>query len=175
MPITRKHASENTKTCSAANSSPAAYFEKQPPERQAEQAEQITFLRNRRDELKAEAGGTALRNIRIAHNIVYGVKTALPKTSDTTDLLSRWLLSERTLQGDPEDAVDDDGTEEFVVTTRPTTRPRMRDDGPIRQADAVALAKTINTRPISWVIGTSLGFEAVVLALAAWIFCRRDY
>jgi hypothetical protein len=25
------------------------------------------------------------------------------------------------------------------------------------------------------VLGTSITFEAVVLALAAWIFCRRDY
>ena len=30
-------------------------------------------------------------------------------------------------------------------------------------------------RSIAWVVGTSLGFEAVVLAFAAMIFCRRDY
>jgi hypothetical protein len=33
----------------------------------------------------------------------------------------------------------------------------------------------LNKRPIWWIVGTSLGFEAVVLAVAAWIFCRRDY
>ena len=26
-----------------------------------------------------------------------------------------------------------------------------------------------------WIIGTSLGFEAAVVGLAAMIFCRRDY
>jgi hypothetical protein len=30
-------------------------------------------------------------------------------------------------------------------------------------------------RSIAWVVGTSLGFEAIVLAFAALIFCRRDY
>jgi ABC-type transport system involved in multi-copper enzyme maturation permease subunit len=157
-----------------------AYIEKLPPEQQAEQAEHLAFLRNRREELKAEAGGNGLRNIRIAHSIVYGVKTVLPKTSDTTDLLSRWLLSERTLQGGLEDGQADDGTAESVVTTtrpgstQPSTR-RMRNEGPISPADTMATVKAVNSRPVSWVIGTSLGFEAVVLALAAWIFCRRDY
>ena len=30
-------------------------------------------------------------------------------------------------------------------------------------------------RPLWYVLGTSLLFEAVVLALACWIFARRDY
>jgi hypothetical protein len=30
-------------------------------------------------------------------------------------------------------------------------------------------------RSIPWIIGTSIGFEVVILAMAAWIFCRRDY
>ena len=31
------------------------------------------------------------------------------------------------------------------------------------------------SRSLGWVVGTSLGFEAAVLALSAWIFCRRDF
>jgi len=31
-----------------------------------------------------------------------------------------------------------------------------------------------NLSPSS-ILGSSLGFELVVLACAAWIFCRRDY
>ena len=38
-----------------------------------------------------------------------------------------------------------------------------------------SLMKEIRSRSVWWVVGTSLGFEAVVLALAAWIFSRRDY
>jgi hypothetical protein len=30
-------------------------------------------------------------------------------------------------------------------------------------------------RSIGWVIGSSLLFEGVVVGIAAWIFCRRDY
>ena len=34
----------------------------------------------------------------------------------------------------------------------------------------------IRSRSVGWVVGTSVGgFEVVVLGLAAWIFCRRDY
>jgi hypothetical protein len=33
----------------------------------------------------------------------------------------------------------------------------------------------VNSRSWGWIVGTSVGFECVMLALAAWIFCRRDY
>jgi len=47
-----------------------------------------------------------------------------------------------------------------------------------RAADRAAqeeMARVISHRSVAWVLGTSLAFEAVVLAAAAWIFCRRDY
>ena len=154
-----------------------ASIEKLPPERQAERAEQLAHLRAQRDELRDQVSSRAVRNLGIAHDIVYGLKTVLPKTSDTTDLLSRWLLSEKTLVGDvPEEQADPDDL--VVVTapsTRPGNRPRPRRDEPISEADVQQVAKTLNARPATWVIGTSLGFEFVVLALAAWVFCRRDY
>jgi hypothetical protein len=37
------------------------------------------------------------------------------------------------------------------------------------------IREEITGRSVAWVVGTSLGFEAVVLSLAAWVFCRRDY
>jgi hypothetical protein len=33
----------------------------------------------------------------------------------------------------------------------------------------------MHDRSLAWVLGTSLLFEAVVLALAGWLSCRRDY
>lgn len=158
-----------------------AYIEKLSPEQQAAQAEQLTLLRNRRDELRNDADSSAVRNIGIAHDILYGVKTVLPKTGDTTDLLGRWLLSEKTKSGDFGEERDDGGPEEPtpVVTTFPSTQPdhrrRRREEEARFEQDAREVAEELNTRPVSWVIGTSLGFEAVVLALAAWVFCRRDY
>ena len=165
-----------------------AYIEKLSPEQQAAQAEQLALLRSQRDELRSRTDDTVVRNIGIAHDIVYGVKTVLPKTGDTTDLLGRWLLSEKTLAGDfhepPEggtgDEADGGAGGDLVVTTTPSTQPdEQRRNRRRRNADfekdAKEVATTLNTRPVSWVIGTSLGFEAVVLALAAWVFCRRDY
>ena len=35
--------------------------------------------------------------------------------------------------------------------------------------------RAARSRSIPWLLGTSIGFEAVALTLAAWIFCRRDY
>ena len=35
--------------------------------------------------------------------------------------------------------------------------------------------KALRRRSVPWIIGTSLAFEAVMLTLAAWAFCRRDY
>jgi ABC-type transport system involved in multi-copper enzyme maturation permease subunit len=167
-----------------------ASIERMTPEQQADRAEQLKILRDRRDELRNDADSSAVRNIGIAHDILYGVKTVLPKTSDTTDLLGRWLLSEKTKSGDfgaeagegPEDAsvvVTPTTTETTDTAAAPSTQPdhrrRRREEQARFQEDARQVTETLNTRPVSWVIGTSLGFEAVVLALAGWIFCRRDY
>ena len=40
---------------------------------------------------------------------------------------------------------------------------------------SVAFVARVGGRTTAWVLGTSLAFEAVVLALAAAIFCRRDF
>jgi hypothetical protein len=37
------------------------------------------------------------------------------------------------------------------------------------------LESVLRQRSVAWIVGTSLGFEVVVLALAAWIFSRRDF
>jgi hypothetical protein len=50
-----------------------------------------------------------------------------------------------------------------------------RREGPFSPADAQKLDQTMKSRSLWWVIGTSLAFEAVVLLLAAWSFCRRDF
>ena len=162
-----------------------AYIEKQPPEQRAASAEQLAHLRAQRDELRGGTSERALRNLQLAHQVVYGLKTVLPKTGDTTDLMGRWLLSKETLERDFDD--DDDPPDPAPAQgTNPATsqadgppdrnRRRRRDDNDrFIEEGARATQQAVNARPVSWVIGTSLGFEAVVLALAAWVFCRRDY
>jgi len=91
----------------------------------------------------------------------YLIKTALPKTGETTSLLRTKMYP---------DQVAEEGLEGMRLNVEymdgyewdPALAQSVRDDfqkvrGPL------------------WVLGTSLLFEALVLALAAWKFCRRDY
>ena len=100
------------------------------------------------DLAKLEAASAKLDT---AHDILYGVKTVLPKTSETVGLLERSLYDMADL---PDELMGQRGN----------------------QAEAQReIVETIRSRSVWWVVGTSLGFEALVLCCAAWIFCRRDY
>ena len=104
------------------------------------------------------------------HAALYAVKTVLPKTSETVGLLDRKLFerSERDAFGEQQ-AGDGQGR-----------RARIGDadwslDLQAQQLAQRRLQDESLSRSTGWVIGTSLAFEAVVLAAAAWVFCRRDY
>jgi ABC-type transport system involved in multi-copper enzyme maturation permease subunit len=86
------------------------------------------------------------------HDVVYGIKTVLPKTDETIGLLERWLIDLANLEDRPGD-------------DRPDAAKNVQKE----------LVETIRGRSVAWVVGTSLGFELVILSLAALIFCRRDY
>ena len=79
----------------------------------------------------------------------------LPKTSDTVNLLQR-LIKVR-------------GDEEFSLTQLVGA---MAGDG--AEADDEA-EEAMKRHSPGFIIGSSLGFELVVLAFGAWIFCRRDF
>ena len=136
-----------------------AYMDRQSPEQRERSQNVADSWRQERESLVAERESKALRNLAIAHRVAYGMKTVLPKTRETTELMNRKLL--RPAQGDFRS--DDESTDE---------RRRNR---AIDAADIQKLDETMRARSVGWVIGTSLGFEAVVLALAAWIFSRRDF
>jgi ABC-type transport system involved in multi-copper enzyme maturation permease subunit len=88
----------------------------------------------------------------IAHRIVYGVKTVLPKTTETIALLERSLVRLAKLPQQP----------------RGPQAERM-------QSAQLEFIEILHGRSIAWVVGTSLGFEVFVLFWAALFFCRRDY
>lgn len=143
-----------------------ASMEKRTPEQQEKSKNVSDHWRQQREELVQQRGSKALRNLTIGHKVIYGVKTALPKTRETTELMNRRLLRPRHHRGGGGDDAEDDLEEPADA------RPR----GPnIQPADVEKLDQTMRSRSIGWIIGTSLAFEAVVLALAAWVFCRRDY
>ncbi len=86
------------------------------------------------------------------HTRLYAVFIALPKTGATKELFQRWVI----------DKSDWDG---FL---------KMLDQMGNGEGSSAA-QEEMNERPLWWVLGTSLAFEALVLALACWIFCRRDF
>jgi len=90
------------------------------------------------------------------HGLILGIKTVLPKTKDTLNLLDRHLISEDSIDRNEQAQLDQNGNEDF-------TRASF---------DA---ARQIRDRSLWWVIGTSLIFEAVILAIGAWMFRRRDF
>jgi ABC-type transport system involved in multi-copper enzyme maturation permease subunit len=123
------------------------------------------FLASKRHDLE-DVRGTS-KTLTRWNNIFVGVKTALPKTGETIELLKRALLTH------------DEMTRFRVSDEDDQSHPRRRvrnSDVEIDQRElAGRVEDLIDKRSVGWVIGTSLGFEAIVLAIAAWMFARRDF
>lgn len=159
--------------------------------------------RARRDELRKSAKEAAEmgEKLRTPYRVVRAIATIIPKTGETVDLLDRKLFSDadlaearEELTGDPADNPFSAGAgsarraraaaeREAAATTSPADAQAIKAevDREIEQRRAAELEaqeetdRLARSRSIPWIIGTSLGFEVVVLALAAWVFCRRDY
>lgn len=107
------------------------------------------------------------RTIGYVHSGFLVAKTVLPKTSESANLLDRALLSkaDRDRINRHDNNADDN--------------PAFASDDPDERIDEGRLAERLdakfNSRSVFWVFGTSLLFEAGILGLAAWIFCRRDF
>jgi hypothetical protein len=114
-------------------------------------AEEEKPRQNGSKEKEADSGPS---NLQIAQRIVYGMKTVLPKTTETMGLLERCLIDQAELPKPPDDPDDN-------------RRPQQRIGRKVEE--------TLRGRSVSWIVGTSLLFELVVLSMAAWVFCRRDY
>lgn len=107
------------------------------------------------------------------HRLAMIPKTLLPKTAETIGILERVLIDAADMveiagPDDPgpmsvESRLTDEG--EFTGGTQ-----RVRD-----RLVAVELQEKLRTRSAWWILGTSLLFEAGVLALGAWRFSRKDY
>ncbi len=149
-------------------------------ERQIHDAdERIATLQARPDETGArlrqyEARRTALQRdlaetqrtakpINLIHRIVFQVKTVLPKTADTLKLLDRALSQVAQLPPVPEQSEPVDP---------------LSDQRNVQPGDPEVMREYLQAeqgRSVAWVLGTSLAFEAVIVAWAAWRFCRRDF
>lgn len=100
------------------------------------------------------------------HTGFYALKTVLPKTTETAELLERALLSKE----------DREQLRNFSPgANRPD--PEFGDnDAPFTQSElGERVENETLSRSVGWVLGSSLGFECFVLGIAAWIFARRDF
>lgn len=96
------------------------------------------------------------------YSIAFTAKTLLPKTGETKDLLERAIVNDREM-------------EQMVKMSEGDGR---RNSGPFGASDMKAVReadKVGKSRSIWWVIGTSLLFEAAIVAWACRIFARRDF
>ena len=112
-------------------------------------------------------------NLGIAHDISLMVKTALPKTSETVGLLERALIDLSEIRiGDEENGIS-------VNFNDADAQPRARTNETLlarwRKREIGREMQELRSRSVWWVVGTSLLFEAFVLAIASWMFCRRDF
>lgn len=114
--------------------------------------------------LEVESSG---RPIILAHQIVLGVRTVLPKTSETTDLLGRWIFPDNELAK--------------LFASRPGGGPRGQ--FPLSRGDVQVSPRMIQdeldrdkrSRTVGWILGTSIAFEVLLLGFTAWRFRRRDF
>ncbi len=94
-------------------------------------------------------------------DLVYTVKTTLPKTNETIALLERNLIDLSELPM-PEGETPEVDLEDADVQIDPGELSK-------------AVQEKFRSRSIWWVVGTSLIFEAGVLGLCCLIFARRDF
>jgi ABC-type transport system involved in multi-copper enzyme maturation permease subunit len=102
------------------------------------------------------------------HRVVYDIVSFLPKTTETVQMVQRVLIEHAGMTQ----------ANDLVQLTAPPPanngnwRQAQRQQ---RNAQMQAANNAMLTKPVWWVVGTSVGFEAVILLLAGWVFCRRDY
>lgn len=94
------------------------------------------------------------------------IKTVLPKTSETTELLARTLRKELRSSSDDDEFMSERQSEPFVMGRM---TPRQERELKRRIEDR------LDSRSVWWVLGTSVAFVAVVLTITCVLFRRRDF
>jgi len=117
------------------------------------------FLTNFQIELENDRKD--LRTLGVWSSSIFAVKTILPKTAETIDLLNRNLIADDALMGDESE-------------DEPIIDPQSDID--IDQSELNRnVTERFRERSITWILGTSFLFEGVLLGLCCWIFARRDF
>jgi hypothetical protein len=115
------------------------------------------------------------QSLEVWHARILLAKALLPKTNETIALLRRSLISSAEL-----DEIYRANSAFNVESIPEEHRQQLEEQDawtdPESQSQAARKAEAeFRARSVLWIVGTSLGFEAVVLAFCCWIFARRDY
>ena len=116
------------------------------------------------DKVEDQRGDDA--NWRLAHGIFFAFKTVVPKTTETADLVAR-EINARVNNSNDEEQQDSESARQ----QRGFFRSQFFSERKLR----AAVEEEMAARPVSWIVGTSLAFEVVVLGLGVWYFRRRDF
>jgi hypothetical protein len=123
-----------------------------------------------------ERAEEALDSLRTAHRILFTLKTVLPKPEETAALVERWLVDAANLRGVASDATEDDEPSDDEISRRRRGRNSSFGSVYARERDVVeAVNRERRSRGAGWIVGTSLGFEAVVILAGCLVFARRDF
>jgi len=142
----------------------------------AQEIQRVTTARAALEE-KKRTSDPGRQNFATMHRILYAAKTVLPKTSETNTLIDRWLDVGNDIAINRAERRADRRAATATATgggwfSRFKDRTEVSTDDPEVERQ---IGDRLRHRPTSWVLGTSLAFEAALLALAAWLFCRRDF
>ena len=100
------------------------------------------------------------------HRLMFALTYPLPKTTETVALIRRELGERMHIRRDRDN--DDEERSQQSGSNMFQNRQLMR-------RAARETQKILDARSTTYILGTSLGFEAVMVGMAAWIFCRRDF
>ncbi len=119
--------------------------------------------------IELEKQSDASGNWELAHGLCYALKTVVPKTTETASLVGRSLRMAADIP--VADAEESEGEDENMRRQRGFFRSRFVSERKLTSA----LKEEMDSRSVSWVVGTSFAFECVVLAIGVWYFRRRDF
>jgi hypothetical protein len=116
------------------------------------------------EQTSLDANNQALATLGFWHGPTQVMMVVLPKTQLTVGLLSRWLKDPDgfSITGMMRGDMTGQGTSAFITD-------------PVDVEMTRRLEETLDGYSGWYIIGTSLAFEAVVLAIACVIFIRRDF
>jgi ABC-type transport system involved in multi-copper enzyme maturation permease subunit len=134
------------------------------------------FQRDEVARLKQETDPTVTQ-LRFWYQLINRFKAPMPKTGETVALMSRWLVDPDPITRASRERYEQRRQWQMQRQRGPAyndprgTQRLQPEDPEVQQA----IQEEMSARAATKIIGTSVGFECVVLGIAAWIFCRRDF